>query len=613
MKRALLMLILLVCLTAAAIAALPLLVSSESVRQQILAQTAAITGREMSFRDLPRITFSPFLGIEIDNVVFKDPNAGELDPPLLQMAKLRGQIRVFPALLGRVEVTRFQFVRPSFNLRVYIDGKASWAFSDGQAWSVLEDARKALAAAQIGEQPELGNMRAVSIGRFEIIDGTLYYENRSTGRHETLTNINGHMIWPDTLSPWSVSGDCIWRAEAFEFSADSTRPLFLLAGDTVPVAAEIKSGAFSFGFKGEGNLLSDLYLSGDGQLLAPSIRRLASLFGKALPPGALLADFSIKGALEATPAKLGFTEADITLDGNSGRGALQLTFDDAKQPRIGGTISAKSLDFSPYLAVPRDLAGDDQADAGTLKPFLETGLDLRVSAQSAKLDKLSVTDLAATLSVNNGAVLLEVGNATLLGGGLMAKIDIRNDGSKWQADGKAVANGTSDFLLPIGADKSHFSASGVADWDASFSSQGATLREVLQNRTGVIKASIVNGVFNGADFVQMYSLAQTQGDNLNLLKLEGRTAFSQINADISLNKNIALIRSLEIANSKVMTQISGQADIDQGGIAIRLVLTPGPAATAAVEAKSETRLFMGGSLKTPLLTRDPSQAQANPG
>ncbi|HSO46857.1 MAG TPA: AsmA family protein, partial [Rhizobiaceae bacterium] len=184
----------------AALSALPLFVSSEGVRQQILDSAVSITGREMSFRGTPQITFNPFLGFELNDVVFDDPDAAATDAPFLRMERLQGRLDILPALTGRAEMSNYRFVRPQFNLRVYGDGTASWAFPQGRVWNVLNAARAAREATPAGQKPDLSGIANLQLGTVEIVDGTFNYDDRKTGRQETFTNFNGQLSWPGTSS-----------------------------------------------------------------------------------------------------------------------------------------------------------------------------------------------------------------------------------------------------------------------------------------------------------------------------------------------------------------------------------------------------------------------------
>jgi hypothetical protein len=94
---------------------------------------------------------------------------------------MRGQLKILPALFGRTEITRFQFIRPQFNLRVYGDGTRGWAFPEGKIWGVLEEARRVRQAGDGNTEEALSGITKERFGIFDILDGTLFYENRITG------------------------------------------------------------------------------------------------------------------------------------------------------------------------------------------------------------------------------------------------------------------------------------------------------------------------------------------------------------------------------------------------------------------------------------------------
>ncbi len=593
----------------AALSALPLFVSGEGVRQQILDSAVSLTGREMTFRDTPRITFNPFLGFELSDVVFNDADAAATDAPFLRMERLQGRLKILPALTGRAEMSNYKFVRPQFNLRVYGDGTASWTFPQGRVRDVLNAARAAREATPAGQKPDLASIATLPLGTVEIIDGTVNYDDRKTGRQETFTNFNGQLSWPGTSSNWSMSGNFIWRNEAFKFGAGSSQPLLLLSGGTAPFTAKLSSGAVDFSFDGEANLIADLHLAGNATLTTPSLRRLAGLYAATLPPGSTLSSFSISGKLDATPGRLAFTGADVQLDGNSGSGALQLSFD-KEVPKLAGTIAAGQVDLTPYLAdlTARD---DEPATAPDSLPMLAMDIDLRISAATAKAARLLLSDIAATVSLQKGEAAFELGNASAFGGTLTAKFKIRRQQGLYDAELDAIASAIDAAAAIKMAGAESLPLSGTASLEAKLASSGASMAEIRGALTGLITGKIENGVLYGVDFADL--MRQSQSTNPDAPKLAGETAFRTVEANVTLNRSHAEINRIAVSNSKVLAQIAGRADLTQGGLALRMLLTPSqpsPDGTPAAEA----RLVVGGSLANPVLTRAPALGNpASPG
>ncbi len=593
----------------AALSALPLFVSSEGVRQQILDSAVSITGREMSFRGTPQITFNPFLGFELNDVVFDDPDAAATEAPFLRMERLQGRLNILPALTGRAEMSNYRFVRPQFNLRVYGDGTASWAFPQGRVWSVLNAARAAREATPAGQTPDLSGIATLQLGTVEIVDGTFNYDDRKTGRQETFTNFNGQLSWPGTSSNWSMDGSFIWRNEAFKFGAVSSQPLLLLSGGTAPFTAKLSSGAVDFSFEGDANLIANLHLTGNAKLATPSLRRLVGLYAAALPPGSTLSSFSISGKLDATPGRLAFTGANVELDGNAGSGALQLSFD-KQVPKLAGTIAAGQIDLTPYLA---DLTADgvEQAAGHDSPPMLAMDVDLRVSAATAKAARLLLSDVAATVSLQKGEAAFELGNASVFGGIVTAKFKLRRQEGNYNAELNAMASGfdAAAAIAMAGAKKPPLS--GKASFEARLAASGKDIAEIRTAITGLVTGRIENGILTGVDFADL--MRQSQTKNPDVPKLAGETAFRTVEANVILNRSHAEINRIAISNSRVLAQIAGRADLAQGGLALRMLLTPSQPAADGSPAP-EARLVVGGSLANPVLTRAPALGNpASPG
>ncbi|MCB1455524.1 MAG: AsmA family protein, partial [Nitratireductor sp.] len=92
----------LVALVIAAVAALPLMVSTERVRTGIIHKAIQLTGRQVSIAGKPRISFSPFLGIEVGNIIVE--GSGTDKQPFAEIEKLRARIEVLPLLAGSIRL-----------------------------------------------------------------------------------------------------------------------------------------------------------------------------------------------------------------------------------------------------------------------------------------------------------------------------------------------------------------------------------------------------------------------------------------------------------------------------------------------------------------------------
>ena len=607
MKRFVISAAILIASLAGLIAALPFFVSSDAVREQIVQQAVQVTGREMSFREAPRVLFKPFLGIEINSVIFEDPFAGPDDPPLLQMDRLRGQLDLFSALFGRAEIKLFQFIRPKFNFRVYENGNVGWHFPEGKVWDVLEKARDQSLAPEGDQAAPDSELPIVKFGEFEIVDGIIEFEDRSTQSRETITNINARIVWPDTASPLSISGSSIWRDEAFEYSLASQEALMLFAGGGTALEFSAKSGAFSTSFAGIANTLSDLHLSGDIHFASPSLRRILNFLGETVLPGSTLAEFEATGKMTGTLQQIQLNDATVSLDGNQGSGVLQIAKRKPGKVLVNGTLAFDAIDFTPYLAALRqDIAiGKNTIPAGDLLQLAD--MDLRLSAIEAKVNEVSLSNFAASLSIQDSRSVFNIGNANLFGGTLVGEFGLTENGAVNEFRANAIYSGFDTALVNESLGRSQLHLGGLGKAQMKIESNGSAAIDLARNLKGDVQFEIADGILSGIDMGTLRSTILSAQSGTDTLEPGGQTAFELLEGNVAFNRSSSWIRSMHLFAPDVSAQIAGRSALDLSAIALRLRIGP-PVDIAERPIPEEkgfnhdTLVLVGGSVDTPLVT-----------
>lgn len=608
MKRLITGIIVLFIVAGGLVASLPFFVSSDAVETRIVEHVRELAGRKILLRDTPRILFSPFLGIEISGVIFEDPNSAADDPPPVRMEKLRGQLDIMSALFGRVEIRRYQLVRPHFNFHTHADGSASWGVPKGKLWDVFLRARQA--REQGGSEGETAQALPVSLGQFEIIDGTIEYTDEATGSAEIVTNVNARISWAQADAPLSIIGNCIWRDEAIEYTLRSEKPVTLMSGSNTPLSLGLKSGAFDMNFQGQANTLSDVHFSGKVQFSSPSIRRLAGFLGHELRSGSTLSEFSVEGDVKGTLRQLQLTNVAVAMDGNRGRGVLQITRAGDRNALINGTLAAEQLDFSPYVAALRQDV-ETAVSAGSGDRLLDLlDLDLRLSAPAAKVGPTVVTDFAASVTTHKSEAVLSIGNAVLFGGTLIGKVGYArtDEGSRVQV--KAVHSGLDTAALSTALGLRRISLTGKADAEFQIRSQGTSNKSLIEKSWGDLTLTMKTGTVEGVNFNQLYEAAAQEGEGSEGLELAGRTPFQNLEGKIAFSGKSAWIRSIRLDDRQLSTQLAGRSALDMSAIALSVRMkraSEQASADASDESvdrmPGELPLFIGGSLETPLVTR----------
>lgn len=598
MKRLIAAVAVLAVVLAAGVVALPYLVSTEGIRTQIVAQAEMLTGRRVTFRDSPKVLLDPYLGIEISNVVFEGSKDHPDDPPLAQMEKLRGRIAVLPLLLGRIEIGQYQFVRPRFGLSVFGDGRTSWDIPQGRVWQVLSLARDIRQSAEPGAGVDLSKIPILRLADFEIVDGIIDYANARTGGKEAITNINARISWPDTASAWTIRGASIWRDEAIDYAVTTARPLLLMAGGTSAATAEVKSGAFALSFGGDANLLAGLHLSGKTTFGAPSAARLAEFFGARLQMGAMLGDFRATGKLGGTIRQFQLSDAVISVDGNQGRGVVQVSISDTGRPQVNATLAFQSLDFTPYVASLREESQVDRPEGAGLRLLDLFDCDIRLSSPKMTSGPLTASDVGAALSVRNGELLFDLGSATFYGGNATGKLSLKKGQEVSELRGETTFSGMSLAPLLATLPRGTLGATGRANIKLTVKSSGSSVKQLLSRLRGWATLEAKQGTLSGTDLRRLRVAASNGEGDVGNLRLSGETAFASLKGDMIFDRRTVWIRSLELDNAELRARFVGRADLVSGGLALRARIG------AADGAQPPTLLVVGGVLSAPLVSRD---------
>lgn len=210
---------------------LPYLMSSQMVREQVASQISELTGRAVTLRGDQALQVFPNLSVELSDVVI----AGDLpgaENALIVTETLRGAVRPFSLLFGRVELASFEMTRPTIRFLRTSDGQSNWGLEGSDLVTALEPNRVAGAGLQLG--------------RFRITDGTLQIVDEVRGLDETVSSADLTLSWANSSTRAAISGSAIWRGEAIEVTASLDQPAALAQpGSTSGVVLSVQGAPFA--------------------------------------------------------------------------------------------------------------------------------------------------------------------------------------------------------------------------------------------------------------------------------------------------------------------------------------------------------------------------------
>ena len=270
-----------VVVAAAALFALfVVLLPRETLKTQIGQQISAWTGREVSLRGEPEISFFPRLSVTLNDVSVGGP-ADMADAEIVSMDRLTGTIRLAPLIIGRVEIDSFSLVRPVVKLVHDETDHRNWAFDTGAA---------ALQLAFSGDVP-------LGVFHVEEANRPLRRPHERRQRAVQLGQSDGEMDKRAHAARGGRGGHLARRAiVTFPRSAES--PFAFLNGAVTPVEARVESAPVSMIFSGQANNYPLPHLTGALKLSSSSLRRFANWLGSPIGPGSTLGQASLFGTAE---------------------------------------------------------------------------------------------------------------------------------------------------------------------------------------------------------------------------------------------------------------------------------------------------------------------------
>lgn len=605
-KKIIYWLVALIVICIALFIALPFFFSSEAVRKNLLAHAQQITGRQMEFSGTPKVSFNPFLGIEIENVVFKDQFGTDESKPILSMPKLKAKLGVASAFAGQVELTDFQFVRPIFNLKIYSSGQSSWQFPEGMVWDALVTARQLRENSEPGTEIDIDKLPNISLGNFSILDGVIEYENEITGTAEKITNLNGTLDWPNTHSPWNFSGNGIWRGDAMTFSTQAELPILLLSGGESELSAKINSEPVNLEFSGKANRFAELFISGNLAMQSPSLRRFSNLLGAEFKPGATLGEFSATGSVAGTLDQFALNEATFSLDGNKATGNLNLVKTEELLNKITGTLAFETLQLAPYLLSSENSQNTEYSFFGDLNTLIPIELDLRVSSPTLSGNNFEFQNFAGGIKNKDGEFALIIGNLDVAEGLVVGDLRIQTTDESVRLESKINGSNISTNQLSALSSVSKIYPTGSGNINVQLSCEGKDINQMIRNLTGETTIELKNGQVNGIGLEEVLSSIESENSENKVFadfKTDSNTPFKTLNLSVLINRGVGWITKGNLNSEDLISEIAGKIDLHLGTLALRgnfVDLKKGE----NEERKSLGEYFIGGTLQQPLYVLD---------
>jgi AsmA protein len=568
------------------------------------------TGREFSISGDIKLSFFPWLGLQVGQVELGNAK-GFGSAPFARVAQTDVRVKLMPLLKKRVEADTIILRGLELNLARSAGGKTNW--DDLAPGTTSAGGQPAAQAIEKGSTTAAG----LAVSGVELSDARVEWNDATTGDHYVVQHLDvssGQLV-PGKAFPLQASFDLTAKQPAMtgrlafgaEVTADPELGRYQLQGVQLDLnlqGAELPNGAAELKLRAE--VLADLPpqtltvsdlsveaygLHLDGELHGASIidhpqfkgalkltelspRELLPRLGMTVPVTAdaqVLQKLALQTELEATTSRLRLQQLSLALDDTKATGSAGVA--DFASGALDFDLRVDGIDLDRYLPppAPEGQAGAPATPAGAtagaaaelpLEALRALNLDGKLHLDRLKVAKLTATDINLRVAAKNGLVQISPVNAALYQG--------RYDGNiRLDAKGKALGVAVDEQLKQVqagplltdllGKDR----LTGTANVSAKLTASGRDAAGLKRTLNGDAAFTFLNGAVKGVNIAQLIRDAQAKlkGQAAAASNEPNQTDFSELKGTIQVRDGVAHNNDLEAKSPLLRVTGKGQADL----------------------------------------------------
>ena len=561
----------LVLLLAVCHAAGPYLFRVATLQSEIATQIRVTTGLTLAAPGHARFDLLPSPRIKMSDVHVSDPS-GTLT---IDAEALRGEVRLLPLLVGRIELAAATLVKP--RLVIDLDGRPV------PPDSLIGRAMHASAGAAFGGDQRLGGVT--------LLDGAATLVGRTPRHLPRFSDIDMTLDWRDLDSPATLTGTMRVAGIATSIAAWIEQPSALMRGDGSAAALRLHSAPLDLSASGDVVAATAASFKGHVSVRAPSLAALVKLCCKldALP--APFADLAVDSDATVTldrsgPVMLDLPSLHLTADGNTYEGTL--AYQGAGKPLLSGTLATDQLALQPFLARLPPLLGPDRAwsDAKVM-PTATPGplqLDLRISASHLRLPPFAVDDAALSVMTRGDRIEIGLNEGNAYGGALKGRLSVGTAPDGLSLRGAGSLDGADASALGwdlVGRQV----AAGAVSGSGAFETGGADVAALAAHLKGWARGRAADGDLTGADLgLGLRALARGRSDEAAAALKAGRTPFRTLSFDLRLDDGVAMIGEAAMQGRDTSLTAGGSIDLGKRRLDLHAVASTPEVATSGPRA-----------------------------
>ena len=545
-------------LVVAAVAALPLLVPTTSLRGAIETQVSRATGRAFKINGALSVSIFPGLGLDARDVALANA-PGWVARDLVHIERMRIAVKLWPLLSGKIEVSQIVLEKPVIALEVTYRGEANW---------LMTPQRGAAGGPALPPNAEFAGVR--------IEGGRVSYDDDEVDTHGAIADLDADVALVSLALPTGVSGAFTLRGRRLKFATTIATPQMLLAGKPMEVNLALTSDFLNAAFLGrvtrEGNA------SGTGTLRAPSLKDLAAWLGRPVSAGRGLGALSAQADIAMMGQSIQLRELKAKLDAMTMQGELFVDYR-LPMPFVEGAMSIDALDLNTYLQLggggPQHAPSGPPGGGWSRTPVkldllkLANG-EVTLSVGTLRVLHLKTGKAVIALALRDGLMTAHLGPMQLYGGSGTADLTVDTRGPSPSVANKlsfaSIAMGP--FLADtIGVDK--LAGTGTIALDVT--SSGASPDAIMRALSGKGVVAIGRGSVHGVDMGQVARTVQTIL-SAGATGQSATTPFDSFRGSFSISNGMLWNGDLKLDSA--FLRMTGQGHLDLGNQTIAYRIEP---------------------------------------
>jgi AsmA protein len=570
-----------------AVLILPFLMPAETVREAVKAEIRAVTGLDPVLRGGASVSLFPTGRVRFDDMSLDDSRTGA---PALTAEHVVARLRFFPFLIGRIEIADISLVRPTIAIVFNADRSSNWS---GHIEALARNLQR-----------EPG--RATSFSEIRIEDGTIVLRDETDKIVETLSRVEFALAWPSISRSFAGTGDFDWRNERIVASMSFTDFAAALKGDRSGLKVRLTGAPFKLAFDGYISHRPTLKMEGTLAADAASLRDTLRWAGQQPPPRGGFGPFALKAQANVVAATIGFSNAHVELDGNTGEGVLTLDGRHALQ----GTLAAEGLDLTPYTSSVRLLTGGEHGwDSEPITPQGLEGfdIDLRLSAARVTIASAQLGRTAVATTLRGGHFTVAIGESEAFGG--LVKGTVTMAKATTGAELKAQLQFSDvDLEHCLGELFGIRRLEGKGNLAFAVESSGGSVYELTKALNGTATLVSRKGAIAGFNIEQLLRRIERSPLSGGRELRVGKTPFEMLTVKLNLVDGIANVEDVRMESAVVGLGLSGSASIPARELDLRgtaSLLSPNASATPGASPAFELPFTVRGPWDDPLPLPDP--------